>query len=51
MTTELKGIEDLLASRIGLDPASVGQTHLISRAARQQMSVLGLNDLVLMSAG
>ena len=37
-------IEELLASRIGLDPVSVGP-HLILRAARQRMTELGLDDL------
>jgi chemotaxis protein methyltransferase WspC len=41
---DLRGIEDLLASRIGLDPASVGST-LIVRAARRQMKALGLDRL------
>ena len=44
MTTELRGIERLLASRIGLDPVSVG-SPLILRAAQQRMRELGLDDL------
>jgi chemotaxis protein methyltransferase WspC len=44
MTAELRGIEWLLASRIGLDPVSVGRP-LILRAATQRMTELGLDDL------
>jgi len=44
MTVELCGIEGLLASRIGLDPVSVGKP-LILRAAAERMRKLGLNDL------
>jgi chemotaxis protein methyltransferase WspC len=43
-TGELGGIEQLLASRIGLDPVSVG-SQLPLRAARRRMKELGLNDL------
>ena len=50
MATELRGIEELLASRIGLDPISVG-SPLILRAARRRMTELGLDDLVHTSAG
>lgn len=45
MKVELRGIAGLLASRIGLDPVSVG-SQLIARAARQRMRELGLDDLV-----
>ena len=44
MAAELSGIEGLLASRIGLDPVSVG-SPLIVRAVRQRMRELGLDDL------
>ena len=44
MAAELSGIEGLLASRIGLDPVSVG-SPLILRTARQRMKELGLDDL------
>src|SRR5271167_1162492 len=44
MTAELRGIEGLLASRIGLDPVSVG-SPLILRAATTRMGELGLDDL------
>ena len=44
MAAELSGIERLLASRIGLDPVSVG-SPLILRAARQRMKELGLDDM------
>ena len=44
MAAELSEIEQLLASRIGLDPVSVG-SPLILRAARQRMKELGLDDL------
>jgi chemotaxis protein methyltransferase WspC len=41
---ELSGIEELLGSRIGLDPISVG-SPLILRAVRQRMKELGLDNL------
>jgi chemotaxis protein methyltransferase WspC len=44
MPAELSKIEKLLASRIGLDPVSVG-SQLILRAARQRMKELGLVDI------
>jgi chemotaxis protein methyltransferase WspC len=44
MIADLRGIEDLLVSRIGLDPVSVGRP-LILRAAKQRMKELGLTDL------
>jgi chemotaxis protein methyltransferase WspC len=44
MSAELRGIEELLAHRIGLDPASVG-CPLLLRAARKRMNELGLADL------
>jgi chemotaxis protein methyltransferase WspC len=44
MTRELRGIEGLLASQIGLDPVSVG-SPLILQAACQRMKDLGLDDL------
>jgi len=44
MSAELRGIEGLLATRIGLDPIAVG-SHLILRAAQRRMTELGLDDL------
>ena len=44
MAAELSGIEQLLAGRMGLDPISVG-SPLISRATRQRMSHLGVDDI------
>ena len=44
MSAELRGIEGLLATRIGLDPIAVG-SPLILRAARRRMKELGLDDL------
>ncbi len=44
MTAELRGIEQLLASQIGLDPLAVGP-QLILRAVRQRMRELELDDL------
>jgi len=44
MTGEASGIEQLLASRIGLDPVSVG-TQLLWRAVRRRMRELALDDL------
>jgi chemotaxis protein methyltransferase WspC len=44
MTDDLRGIEGLLTSRIGLDPVSVGSS-LIQRAARRRMKELGLEDV------
>jgi len=44
MAGEHSGIEQLLASRIGLDPVSVG-SQLLSRAARRRMRELALDDL------
>jgi chemotaxis protein methyltransferase WspC len=44
MSAELRGIEELLATRIGLDPIAVG-SHLVLRAARRRMKELGLDDL------
>jgi chemotaxis protein methyltransferase WspC len=43
MTDGLRGIERLLADRIGLDPVSVGP-QLISRAAHQRMNELHVDD-------
>jgi chemotaxis protein methyltransferase WspC len=44
MSAELRGIEELLATRIGLDPIAVGPP-LILHAARRRMKELGLADL------
>jgi chemotaxis protein methyltransferase WspC len=44
MTNHQEKIERLLARRIGLDPVTLGP-HLILRAARRRMAVLGLDDL------
>jgi chemotaxis protein methyltransferase WspC len=44
MSAELRGIEGLLATRIGLDPIAVG-SPLILRAARRRMKELGLDNL------
>ena len=44
MAGELRSLEELLTSRIGLDPVSVG-SQLILRAVRQRMTDLGLDDL------
>jgi chemotaxis protein methyltransferase WspC len=44
MSDELRGIEELLATRIGLDPIAVG-SPLILRASRRRMKELGLDDL------
>jgi chemotaxis methyl-accepting protein methylase len=44
MAAELSEIEELLASRIGLDPVSVG-SPLILRAAQRRMKELGLIDM------
>jgi chemotaxis protein methyltransferase WspC len=44
MEAELRAIEDLLKSEIGLDPTSVGP-QLILRAVRQRMRDLKQNDL------
>jgi chemotaxis protein methyltransferase WspC len=44
MADELRGIEKLLATRIGLDPIAVG-LPLILRASRRRMKELGLEDL------
>jgi chemotaxis protein methyltransferase WspC len=44
VVADLRGIEALLASRIGLDPISVG-SRLISRAAHKRMKELGLGDM------
>jgi chemotaxis protein methyltransferase WspC len=43
VTAELRGIERLLTSRIGLDPVAVG-SPLILRAVTARMTELGLND-------
>jgi chemotaxis protein methyltransferase WspC len=44
MTNDQRKIEDLLISRIGLDPVSMGP-HLVLRAARRRMSEVGAADL------
>ncbi len=44
MTNDQREIEELLTSRIGLDPVSMGP-HLIVRAARRRMAELGMADL------
>jgi chemotaxis protein methyltransferase WspC len=44
MAAELSEIERLLASRIGLDPVSIG-SPMILRAAQQRMKELGLLDI------
>jgi chemotaxis protein methyltransferase WspC len=44
MAGEMRVFEDLLISRIGLDPTSVG-SQLIVRAVKQRMSNLKLDDL------
>src|SRR5271155_5459990 len=44
MTNDQREIETLLASRIGLDPVTVGP-HMVLRAARRRMAELGLEDL------
>jgi chemotaxis protein methyltransferase WspC len=44
MAALLRRIEEMLASRIGLDPVAIGG-ELIARAVRQRMSELGLGDL------
>jgi chemotaxis protein methyltransferase WspC len=44
MAGEMRALEELLSSRIGLDPTSVG-SQLIQRAALQRMRDLKLDDL------